>query len=91
MDAGPMMTNACFLAAGLLAGAIHFALLRRTTTLYLQPGRFAMAAGLQIGRLAALGGVLAVIAPHGPLPLLLAALGVLAARPIVMRMMPATP
>ncbi len=44
-----------------------------------------MAAGLPLIRLAGLGGVLAVIAVQGALPLLLTALGVLVARPLVVR------
>jgi hypothetical protein len=41
--------------------------------------------------LAVLGFVLAAIALQGTLPLLLAALGVLVARPVVMRMMASAP
>jgi hypothetical protein len=46
---------------------------------------------LQVLRLAVLGMVLALIARHGALPLLLAALGVLIARSLVMRMMAPAP
>jgi N-ATPase, AtpR subunit len=82
-----MIADVASFAAGLAAGTLHFALLRWNASLYARPGCIAGAVGLQMVRLALLGLVLALIAMRGGLPLLLAALGVLIARPLVMRMM----
>ena len=86
-----MIADTAFFAAGLAAGTLHFALLRWNASLYGRPGRIGGAVALQLLRLAVLGCVLALIARQGALPLLLAALGVLVARPIVMRMMAPAP
>lgn len=86
-----MMADTGFLAAGVLAGALHFALLRWNTTLYARAGRVAAAAALQVLRLGVLAGLLAIVARQGALPLLLAALGLLIARSLVVRWMAATP
>ncbi|HQT75744.1 MAG TPA: ATP synthase subunit I [Rhodopila sp.] len=82
-----MMTDAGFFAVGVVAGAIYFALLRWNTTLYARGNRISLAAGLQMARLALLACALAVIAERGAEPLLVSALGVLVARPLVMRML----
>lgn len=81
-----MMTDAAFTALGLVAGGLYFALLRWNTSLYARPGRVWIAAALQAGRMAALGGLLYLAALSGALPLLLTALGIVIARPIVMRL-----
>ncbi len=73
------------LIAGLLAGGLHFALLRRNTELYLRPRGLGRGIALQALRLALLAGVLVVLARQGALPLLLGALGVLVARQLVLR------
>jgi F1F0 ATPase subunit 2 len=86
-----MIADAAFFAAGLAAGTLHFALLRWNASLYGRSRHIAGAAALQVLRLAVLGMVLALIARHGALPLLLAALGVLIARSLVMRMMAPAP
>ncbi len=75
-----------FTALGLVAGGLYFALLRWNTSLYARPGRVWIAAALQAGRMAVLGGLLYLAALSGPLPLLLTALGIFIARPIVMRL-----
>jgi N-ATPase, AtpR subunit len=80
-----MITDIGFLAVGLLAGTLHFALLRRNAALFVQPGRIWMAAALQVARLGVLAGLLVMAALHGASPLLLTALGLLIARPIVLR------
>ncbi|MDR3529146.1 MAG: ATP synthase subunit I [Rhodopila sp.] len=86
-----MITDAGFIAFGLMVGVLHFSLLRWNTTLYARPGWFGTGAALQVGRLGTLGGLLAVVALHGALPLLFTALGVLIARPVVMRWMAPLP
>jgi hypothetical protein len=86
-----MIAEAGFFALGLLAGTLHFALLRWNTALYARPGRAGMGAGLHVLRMAVLAGLLALAAWHGALPLLLMALGVLIARPAVMHLLAAGP
>jgi len=86
-----MITGAAYLLAGLLTGVAFFALLRWNTGLYLRAGGLGVAVAVQVLRLAAVGFVLTLAARHGALPLLLAALGLLIARPIVTRRMAPTP
>ena len=86
-----MIANTGFLAIGLIAGTLHFALLRCNTMLYLRPGSAVQAAIVQLLRLGALAGVLTLAARLGALPLLLAALGSLLARPLVIRWMAPEP
>jgi F1F0 ATPase subunit 2 len=80
-----MMGGAGYFAVGLLAGALHFRLLRWNATLYVRAGGAATAMLVQILRLGVLAGGLAAAAMQGAMPLLLAALGVVIARPIVTR------
>jgi N-ATPase, AtpR subunit len=82
-----MMTGEAFFALGIVAGTLYFALLRWNTALYLGHGRVQTAAAVQVLRLVALAGLLIITALHGALPLLLTALGVLIARPFVIRLM----
>jgi F1F0 ATPase subunit 2 len=85
-----ILWDAGFLLAGILAGLLHFHLLRWNTGLFLTGGaRRAIAA--QALRLAVLTGVLVIAARFGALPLLLAALGVMIARQVVVRGARATP
>jgi len=77
LDAG------CF-AFGITAGLLHFLLLRWNTRLFVAGGAL-RAIGLQGLRLAALAGVLLLVARLGAMPLLLTALGVMIARQIVVR------
>jgi hypothetical protein len=86
-----MIAGAGCLALGLLAGTLHFALLRWNTLFYARPGRLWTAIGLQGARMAGIGGLLFAAALHGALPLLLTALGVLIARPVVTRWAAAEP
>jgi N-ATPase, AtpR subunit len=72
---------------GLTAGALFFALLRWNTSLYMWGGSVAFALAIQAARIAAVGGLFALAALHGALPLLLTALGLLIARPIVLHCM----
>ncbi len=82
-----LLEVATFLLLGFTAGTLFFALLRWNTSLYLHGGNIAFALALQAIRIAALAGVLVLTALYGALPLLLTALGLLIARPIVLRCM----
>jgi hypothetical protein len=78
------MSAALYLAAGFCAGLIYFHAVWRSALLFAQGGA-AAAAGLALVRIVLLAGLLALAAQHGALALLLMALGVLAARPLVLR------
>ncbi len=80
-----MIAHAAYFAIGMLAGVVHFGMLRWNTRLYVRPYGPGRAVGMQAVRLAALTGLLTAVALQGPLPLLLATLGLLIARPIVLR------
>jgi F1F0 ATPase subunit 2 len=84
------MTATLWLLAGLTAGIAHFALLRWNTKLYLTDS-VARAFGAQAVRMAAMTSLLVFAAGHGASPLLFAALGVVVARPLVMRVMASAP
>ncbi len=79
---------AVFAVIGLLCGVLYFALLRWNTELYIRGNGIATAAGLQIARMAGIAALLVLTVHWGALALLLTALGLLAARPIVLRWMP---
>ncbi|WP_071673989.1 N-ATPase subunit AtpR [Nioella nitratireducens] len=81
----PLVPALLGLVLGLFAGLVHFASLKRVTALYLDGRSTGLAIGLQLGRLVLLTGVLVVLALQGALPLLAGALGVVAARVIVLR------
>jgi hypothetical protein len=85
MDARAMIGGTAFLLVGFVAGTLYFALLRWNTALYAQAGRIWMAVAIHVLRLGTLAGILTLIAFQGALPLLLTALGLLIARPVVMR------
>lgn len=89
------MIAALWLSVGLAGGVAHFVLLRWNTLLYLgartngssacHPRHSLMhAVGQQVLRLAATASLLGLAAWHGALPLLLAALGIMLARPLVL-------
>lgn len=80
-----MILEMCYVGFGLLAGTLHFSLLQWNTVLYERPHRIGLGAVLQAVRIAALACLLVAAARHGALPLLLMTIGVLVARPIVMR------
>jgi len=80
-----MITDTAFLLIGAAAGTLHFALLRWNAALFTQTRPLWIAVACQTLRLGALTTVLTMAAVHGALPLLLAALGLLIARPFVMR------
>ncbi len=78
------MSAVLYLLAGFAAGLLYFHAVWRSANLFAEGGT-AAAAGLTLGRIVLLGGALALASRHGALPLLLMALGVLAARPVVLR------
>lgn len=82
-----LLAPALFVFLGLMAGGLFFALLRWNTSLYIRGGSLGFALAIQATRIAAVGGLFALIAVHGALPLLLTALGLLIARPIVLHCM----
>ncbi|MDR3538571.1 MAG: ATP synthase subunit I [Acetobacteraceae bacterium] len=86
-----MIADVAYLALGMLAGIVHFGLLRWNTRLYVRPYGLAQALGVQVLRLALLTGLLTAVALHGALPLLLAALGLLIGRHGVVRYLAGAP
>jgi F1F0 ATPase subunit 2 len=74
-----------WLLAGALLGSFHFLTLRRNVHMF-GSGRALLPFGLQLLRLAMVAAALTIIArSFGALPLLAAALGLLAARTVVLR------
>lgn len=71
--------------AGLLLGFVYFRAVWWNTRLFTRGGRAGIAIAVIIGRIVLLGGLLALASREGALPLLTMALGVLTARPMVMR------
>jgi len=80
-----------WLLVGLLGGTAHFVLLRWNTRLYLDGSSIVLAVGVQALRLAAMALLLAFAAWHGAWPLLIAALGVVLARLLTVRVMTVAP
>lgn len=76
---------AAHFAFGVGLGAFYFAGVWWNARLFADGAPLAAAIGLVIGRFALLAGFLTLASLEGALPLLLTALGVLAARPLVMR------
>jgi F1F0 ATPase subunit 2 len=85
MTALQAATSILWLLSGLVAGAGHFALLRWNTGLYLSRGSVLRAVTVQALRMAVTGVLLVIAAWHGSLSLLMAAIGVLLARMVVLR------
>ena len=90
LDARTMsgLSDVGFVVIGLLAGTLHFVLLRWNTTLYVRGDALVSAIGVQGLRLAVTASVLFAVALHGAMALLLAAAGVLLARLAVLRFVP---
>ena len=80
---------AAHFAAGIGLGACYFGGLWWNACLF-AGARLAAAISLMIGRFALLAGFLTLASLQGALPLLLTALGVLVARPLVLRRIKAT-
>jgi hypothetical protein len=91
MSATAPLLAVFWLLAGVAGGTAHFALLRWNTRLYLTGGSMARALGAQVLRLVATALLLAFAAWHGALPLLLAAIGVVVARLLVLRVLAIVP
>jgi F1F0 ATPase subunit 2 len=81
---------AAHFAAGIGLGACYFGGLWWNACLFASGARLVAAIGLIIGRFVLLAGVLTLASLEGALPLLLMALGVVLARPLVMRRVKAT-
>jgi hypothetical protein len=90
MSMAPNLLDAFWLLGGLAGGTAHFALLRWNTRLYLGGG-LGRALGVQALRMLVTAVLLAFAAWHGAMPLLLAAIGVLLARPLVLRLLASAP
>jgi hypothetical protein len=87
MDARTMIAALLYLALGAGAGVVHLFLLRRNAALYARPGARGPAVALQVLRFAGLALLLVAAARLGKLPLLMAGLGMVAARPALMGVM----
>ncbi len=85
-----ILVLAAHFAAGIGLGACYFGGLWWNACLLASGTRLAAAIGLIIGRFVLLAGCLTLASLEGALPLLLMALGVVLARPLVMRRVRAT-
>jgi F1F0 ATPase subunit 2 len=75
-----------WLAAGMVIGAVHFLSLRWNVRMLTAGRSLLPVVAVQLGRFAAMAVVLALITrTFGALPLLAAALGILAARTVIVR------
>ncbi len=83
VDANGM--SVVYLAAGIIAGIVYFKCLAWTVRLFAEGGGATKAIVLMIGRIAVLGGLLALASQQGALPLLMMALGVFIARFVIIR------
>jgi F1F0 ATPase subunit 2 len=79
------LSLAAHLAAGVALGFIYFKSLWWNACRFTGGGRATTAIAFTVGRLALLGGLLTLASLEGALPLLMVALGVFIARPVVMR------
>jgi F1F0 ATPase subunit 2 len=79
------VTAVAYLALGVAAGASYFASLWWTAQRLAHDGPTVALVALIVARMAALTGLLYLASRGGALPLLMTALGVLAARAVVMR------
>lgn len=91
MSTALAMTAALWLVIGLIGGSAHFALLRWNTALYLAGSSVARGLIVQALRMAATTALLAFAAWHGALPLLVSSIGLLFARPLVLRVLAVAP
>lgn len=79
------LSLALHLAAGLLIGLLYFRSLWWNARLFASGGRVRSTIALGLGRFVLLGGLLTLASLEGAPPLLAMSLGVLIARPIIMR------
>jgi hypothetical protein len=82
------MIFAVYVLLGVVAACVHFGLLRWNAALYARKRGIAAACAVQALRLAGIATLLWWLAMQGAAPLLLATLGLLAARPFLMRALP---
>ena len=80
-----LLSLAAHLAVGIALGIFFFRSLWWNARRFAAGGRAITAVALMIGRFALLGGLLTLASLEGALPLLMMALGVLIARPVVIR------
>jgi N-ATPase, AtpR subunit len=85
------MIATLWLLAGFTAGTVHFTLLRWNTLLYLTSGGVIRAVGTQLLRLASIALLLGLAAWHGAIALMLATIGMMLARLLVLRVMQVVP
>ena len=78
------LSLAAHLAGGIVLGVLYFCSLWWNVCRFTGGGRATTTIALMIGRFALLGGLLMLASLEGALPLLMAALGVLIARSIIM-------
>jgi F1F0 ATPase subunit 2 len=83
------LTLSAHLIAGILLGLAYFRGLWWNARLFTTGGHATRAILLMVGRVALLGGMLTLASLEGAGPLLVMALGVLIARAVVMRRLPA--
>jgi F1F0 ATPase subunit 2 len=79
------LSLAAHLAAGTVLGCLYFHGLWRNACWFVEGGRRTTTIALAIGRFALLGGLLTLASREGAPPLLVMALGVVVSRPVVMR------
>jgi F1F0 ATPase subunit 2 len=83
----PTLSAGTWLLAGMLIGALHFLTLRWNVQMFTAGRSLLPIIAVQVGRFAAVGGVLAIIASFfGALPLLAATAGILATRTAIIRL-----
>jgi F1F0 ATPase subunit 2 len=85
---GAFLSSGAHLIAGIMLGLFHFRSLWWNICRFAEGSRVTMTIALMIGRFALLVGLLTLASLEGALPLLMMALGVLIARPVVMREIP---
>jgi len=84
------LTLSAHLIAGILLGLAYFHGVWWNARLFTAGGHVTTSILLMVGRIGLLGGLLTLASLEGAGPLLAMALGVLIARPLVMRRLPAT-
>jgi len=91
MTGAPAALLLLWLLFGIATGIAHFALLRWNANLYVTDGGLLRALAMQSLRMTTTTALLAFAAWHGALPLLAAAIGIMLARVLVLRMMTVEP
>ncbi|WP_213739338.1 ATP synthase subunit I [Bradyrhizobium sp. dw_411] len=80
-----LLSLVAHLAAGIVVGVLYFRSLWWNARRFTTGGRVSTTIAVMIGRFVILGMILTLASLEGALPLLLMALGVVIARPVVMR------